>query len=127
MSGFQQLGYQQNLNFREDKYPTINSSCSRLFVAHLFTASFATDIPKSSHLTTTIMIATLGSQTNNLKPGAVLRVTRVKTKSEAQNEVANFLAQQQRQDLGYICISKNYFMIYAKPTLTPALFTNLSI
>jgi hypothetical protein len=62
------------------------------------------------------MIATIGNNTiNNLKPGSVLAVTGAESAMDAQQEVEDFLELNKRQDLDYFLISKNYFLVYAKP------------
>lgn len=60
------------------------------------------------------MIATLGTNVEALKPGAVLNVTGASNEIEAQQEVADFLQSNNRDDLGYFSISKDYFLLYVK-------------
>lgn len=61
------------------------------------------------------MVATLSNNpTRNLKPGAVLTVSGARTETEAQREVADFLALYNRTDLGFFLISKDYYLLYLK-------------
>lgn len=61
------------------------------------------------------MIASIGNNgTKSLKPGAVLMVSGAKTETEAQTKLEAFLNTSKRNDLGYMSISKDYFLLYLK-------------
>lgn len=61
------------------------------------------------------MIASIGNNgIKNLKPGAVLTVSGARTETEAQTKIEAFLNTSKRDDLGYMPISKNYFLLYLK-------------
>ncbi|WP_025764931.1 hypothetical protein [Dyadobacter tibetensis] len=67
------------------------------------------------------MIASIGNNgIENIKAGSVIMVSDVQNGTEAQQEINRFLAEQNKEDLGYFAISDQYFILFHKSATSTA-------